>query len=405
MARTIASIVVVVALAFLAAQPAWAQQPYAMSAMGQNVEIGTARDTGRGGWGMAASDTLTPGTLNQAALGDLRFLGLVFSGFGMTTDSETADETRTTSRTVVPNIRLAVPLRSGQLTLHGGFLVKRSMEWEVRTDIAMEQFGNAVTGTERYRRTGSLWQVPVGLAWRLRPGLSVGASYNWVGGSIEDQISQVFGDPRSSPYYLANVRGQLDNLKGQCITASVLLDALRFLQLGASYTNPYELTAEREVSLADVAYRRRSTLDYEMPAEYRAGVMVRLPGHWRLGADGYFSPFSEFTGREDWEAIMVDEWTVSAGIERIYVRAQRGGGYQVPVRAGYQYHQWAHTVGGSEVREHTVSVGTGFPFRNRLGMIDLALSYSWAGDLQRNGYRTETWRLGLSIVGLERLIF
>ena len=52
-----------------------------------------------------------------------------------------------------------------------------------------------------------------------------------------------------------------------------------------------------------------------------------------------------------------------------------------------------------------VSIGTGVPFRNWLGTIDMSLSYAWIGSIEDNGYESEALRLGVSISGLERLIF
>ena len=390
--------------AALLATAAAAQTPFAMSGLGQNVETFSARDTGRGGWGMADTDTLTPGTMNQAALADLMYTGLIFSGHGETAKNQGPAEERRSYRTLLPNIRLALPLQKARLTLHAGFLVKRSLEWTSLSDITYPQFGDTVSGLERYDRTGTIYQVPVGLAWRPIRGLALGGSFNLVRGSIEDEIEEIFTDPLEN-YYLANIRVQRDELSGACFTGSVLLDALRFLQVGASVTTAYDLDFRREISAAGVAERRQEEFTAGMPAEFRGGIMLRLPNHWRLGADGQLARYSELSGRPDWEPILEDEWTLSAGIERTWVRTQFGRSYSLPVRLGFQWRQWAQTVGGAAVEERTVSVGTGFPFRNRLGMIDLSLSHSWIGDLEENGYRSRVWRLGLSITGLEPLVF
>ena len=53
------------------------------------------------------------------------------------------------------------------------------------------------------------------------------------------------------------------------------------------------------------------------------------------------------------------------------------------------------------VEEKTVSVGTGFPFRQSLGALDVALSYGIIGELEKNGMETEVWRLTISVTGLE----
>ena len=79
-----------------------AQTPFALQGLGQNVETGSARDTGRGGWGLADRDTLVPGALNQAALADLRYAQLLFSGRGVRTLDSGPERDRTTWRTQLP---------------------------------------------------------------------------------------------------------------------------------------------------------------------------------------------------------------------------------------------------------------------------------------------------------------
>ena len=381
-----------------------AQTPFSLYAFGQNVDAGTARDLGRGGWGMAAADTLTPGTLNPAAAADLRYASLIFSGWAERADNAGPDGQRLTRRVVVPDVRLALPLKSGRLALHTGYNVKRSMEWESRQAITIDHFGETVSGFERYKRTGSLWQVPIGLSWRPAEALAVAGSVNLVRGSITDQIDQLFVDPLDN-YYLPNTRTQKDELSGTSFTAAVLLDGPGRLSLGASLTTAYDLRMARETSLGGVAARSYETFDAAMPAEYRAGMMLDLGRHWRVGADGQLARYSELTGRPDWEPVLQDEWTLAAGIERELERTQFGRRYRAPLRAGFQWRRWAHTVNGSPVDERTVSVGTGVPFRNRLGAIDLSLSYSWIGDQAENGYRSNVWRLGVSLTGLEPLVF
>jgi hypothetical protein len=403
-ARTPARLAVLLTLTLALASAASAQTPFSLFALGQNVDAGTARDTGRGGWGMAAADTLTPGTLNPAAAADLRYASLVFSGSGERVDSAGPDGGRLTRRVIVPDVRLAVPLKSGRLALHTGYNVKRSMEWESRQVITMDHFGETVTGFERYKRSGSLWQVPIGLSWRTGEALAVAASVNLVRGSITDQIDQLFVDPLDN-YYLPNTRTQKDELSGTSWTVAMLLDGPGPISLGASFTSAYDLKMARETSLGGVAARSYETFDAAMPEEYRAGVMFDLGRHWRIGADGQLARYGALTGRADWEPVLEDEWTFGAGIERELERTQFGRRYRAPVRAGFQWRRWAHAVGGSPVDERTVSVGTGLPFRNRLGVIDLSLSYSWIGDQAENGYRSNVWRLGVSLTGLEPLVF
>jgi len=395
--------VLLVGAVWLAATAAPAQTPFAMQGLGQNVATGTARDTGRGGWGMADTDTLTPGTLNPAALADLRFAGLIFSGYGERISSEGLGIERTSYRTYLPNVRVVAPLRAGRLALHAGFDVRRSMQWDSVRELDRVHFDREVLGRESYEREGTLFAVPVGLSWRASSALAVGVTANLIRGTIDEQITQVLGDSLGG--FASNIRQQRDALTGANVTLAALWSPFDRLSLGASYATPYDLTFDREVNLGGVGERFTDELTASMPAEYRAGLVLRLSEHWRFGADGQLARYSELTGRPDWEPYLRDEWMLAAGLERPLVRAERGRGYSPPLRFGFQWRHWAHAVGGPPVHERVISVGTGFPFENRLGMIDLSLSYAWIGDLEDNGYRSSAWRLGVSITGLERLVF
>ncbi|HOX25277.1 MAG TPA: hypothetical protein PLL30_13115 [Candidatus Krumholzibacteria bacterium] len=403
MTRTGARLGLAAAL-WLGAAAAAAQTPFALQALGQNVETGTARDTGRGGWGMADGDTLTPSTLNPAALADLRFTALWFSGYGTTTNTSGAVAARTTRRVLLPNVRLAVPLERGRLALHAGFNIRRSLQYQTLVDIASDHFGEPVSGYERYNRDGTMYDVPVGLAWRATGGLSLGATLNLVRGSIDETITQVFTDPLGN-YYLPNTRDQLDKLSGQSVTASVLADGLGFVKVGASYTPAYDLEFDRRIGVGGVAAKDDERFTCGMPAEYKAGLLVALGRGWRFGADGQLMRYSEFAGRPDWAPSLRDEWTVATGFERRWSRNPQGRGYTLPLRCGFSWRRWAHTIAGEPLDERMISIGTGVPFRDRLGMIDVSLSYSWIGDEADHGYRCRSWRLGVSLTGLEPLIF
>jgi len=106
-------------------------------------------------------------------------------------------------------------------------------------------------------------------------------------------------------------------------------------------------------------------------------------------------------------ADMEDEYGFSAGLERMKGYKRRGGMGNLPIRLGVSYKRWAYGVGGADdkaasIEEKTVSIGTGFPFRQNLGELDVAVSYGVIGELEKNGLESEIWRLTISVTGLER---
>jgi len=395
-------IVVIIGLSTLLglASVASAQTPFVLDGIGQNVENGTARDVGRGGWGVAERDTLNPGSLNPAAAADLRFMQLLFSGAGERTLDSAPGQDRVTWRTHLPFVRLAVPLRSGKLAFHAGFHVKRTFEYESYTLFTVDPFGQEYQGYETYQRKGNIIQIPLGLAWRPLEQVAVGAAVNLVRGPVEDRLAQTFDD---GP--LANDYSHRLELEGHSVTASVLVSELGRFSLGASVTTGYDLTADRTEKIEAVAGTFTEQDEVAMPAEYRAGFMVDLGRNWRFGADGAYTAFGDIGEQTVWPGELCDEWTVSAGFERRLARKERGRGYVSPLRFGLQRRHWGYEMNGSPIEETVVSVGSGVPFRNWRGTIDISLSYAWIGNEADNGVESQALRLGLSISGLERLVF
>jgi len=397
-------ILLAVALVALAGAAA-AQTPFSLTNLGQDITTSDVRDTGRGGWGVADIDTLTPGFANPAAVADTRLALFLFSGMGLSASSEGDDGERKTFRTILPEVRLALPLRDGRLAIHAGFHVRRSLQYRTLRDATWESAGETVTGQERFVREGTLYEIPVGLSWRLRPRVAVSASVNLVRGSVDEELAQFYQEGQSGPRYFSTIRSQTDELSGTSATFGLLVGPLGPLSLGAVYTTAHDLEMKREVDLQGVGGGGSAQYTLSMPEQIRAGMRLKLGGPWRFGCDGELARYSELAGYAPWQRDARDEWLVAAGFEKALTRSARGGRTSPPLRIGVSWRRWAYEVGGEPVDERTVSVGTGFPFQGKLGMIDLALSYSLIGDRDQNGYRSEVWRLGVSVIGLEKLLF
>lgn len=387
----------------LAAAEAGAQSPFALVGPGQDVSVGSARIAGRGGWGMAEGDTLSPSFLNPAALADLHHLAVMFSGYGETSVSEGNGTDRRSNRTIVPEIRIAVPLRDGKLALHSGFSVRRSTQYRTERATIWTWEGVEYSGFERTIREGTLFHVPLGLGWRATPWLALGAGVDWVRGPVREELAQVVIDVDGS--FLPNSLIEEDVFDGVTATFSGLLEPAGPLSFGLSYSLAHDADREHTVTLGGVAGRLTADGTVRMPEEARAGFQLDLGSSWHFGGDAKLARWSQFSGIAEWEAIARDEWTFAAGIERKLGFQPQSRGYIAPVRAGYSWRRWAYEVGGAPVDEHTWSVGTGFPLSNRMGTIDLGLSYFVLGDRSENGWSTSGWRLALSVTGLERLVF
>jgi hypothetical protein len=395
----------VLLLVWVTAGPASAQSPFAVTNIGQRVANDDARMVGRGGWGMAVSDSLNPGFKNLASLYRLRYLALKFTGYGDNMEATDTQGERKIFRAFSPDIRVAGPVFKDRLALTAGFQVHRSTQYHTYIDTTWaEVWGDSVVGNDQYVRTGNRFRVPLGGAFKLFPGLAVSGALNIEGGGLTGTVNNFFVHPADNqgPYYQPNIKETYDEFHGNSRTWGILIDPVWWVQLGASWTPAHKVEANRRVTHFGVSERYETTYTMQMPDEYMAGIQVQPFKRLRLGADGQFQEFSKFTGPEVWMADMEDEYTLSAGLERTQGHVRRGGWSNVPIRFGATFRRWAYRVGGEPVDEKWLNLGTGFPFGHNLGELDVALSYGIIGELEKNGLETTIWRLTISVTGLER---
>lgn len=399
--RALIGVLVLVA-ALAAAGTAAGQTPFALQNIGQRVVPDDARMVARG-FGMTVTDSLHPGFKNIASLSSLRHVAVKFTGFGESADHEDGDGSRHTHRTYSPDVRAALPVVKGRLALTAGFSIFRSSQFHSRVDTTWQAFDDSLIGNHQFVREGSLFTVPLGVAWQPIGGVSVGASLNLVRGAIRDAAADFFTYPSIGliPFYQPNSVVVEDRFSGTSTTISALLAPGRRFRLAASYTPAYDVTADHEVDLQGVVNRSTSTWTLSMPAEVRAGFEMELAGRWRIGGDAMMTETSKMTGRADWESAMHDEYAWSAGIERVQARRRRGGLDNLPLRFGAGYRRWAYEIGGAPIDEWTWSAGTGFPFRGDMGQLDVAVSWSQVGDKETNGTESSIFRFTVSVTGLE----
>lgn len=404
MSRRHLTVVCALLACLAAAPPASAQSPFAVTNIGQRIDTGDARMAGRG-FGLTVTDPLHPGFKNVASLAGLHHVVVGFTGYGEQATSEDSTGTRKTYRTFAPDLRVAFPAIKGRLGLTAGFSLERSTNYRTGANQIWYAWDDTLIGDERFIREGSIFTVPLGAALQVAPWLSVSGTVNLVRGTMRESLGNFYTFPSGflgQPFYQPTGRVDEDKYYGTSTTVGAIFAPFRGrLRLAAVYTPAYEVRVERTIELSGVSTRADSELAMTMPEVLQAGFELTLGGRWKVGGDGLFQRFTSFEGREDWRVDMVDEYSVSGGLERARGTKRRGGLSNLPLRLGGVYRHWAYEVGGGEVEETSLSIGTGFPFARDMGQLDVALTWGKIGDLGTNGHRTDLWRLTVSVTGLE----
>ena len=414
----------VVAAAWLvtAAGAARAQTPFALRSVGQRLADGDARMHGRGGWGLAVADSSHPGFKNPASTAWVRKIALSVTGYGENATHDSPGASRRTDRAFVPDIRVALPVRKGQLALTTGFALENSTAWSTKVDSTWsvwddprwQEWGSVLdtvlTGNEQFERQGSTFRVPLGLAWRALPQVAAAFTVNFERGSLREQLGEYYLTPTNTsgvPDYRSVVAVSSDEFTGTSTTLAALLTPLPDVRLGLTWTAPHDLDARRKTEVSGVATRTRGSFTLSRPAEFAAGLTAPLGGRWEFGGDLRRQDWSKFSGpadwlaEPDWQSQLTDELLVGFGVERRAARVRRGGLDNAPVRVGATWHRWPYRVGGHDVIERALSVGTGFPLHGDNGYLDVAMTYGMVGDQTDNGLESRYLRLSVSVTGLE----
>jgi long-subunit fatty acid transport protein len=396
----------------LGAAAAPAQSPFARTSIGQDIRVSDARIEGRGGWGVAESDTLSPSFHNVAGLPGLRHVAISVCGFAALTASETSTSSRNTSRVTTPSVRLGLPLAGGRAVVTAGFRALRGTQYTTVTPLETllpdpaDPLGDPVIfhGTETLVREGTQFEVPLGGAYRVNDRLSFGATLNLVRGVVRERLRDDFGTPDgagNSPY-VAVSEVLTDDISGLSTTWSVQASPWRQLRLGASVTPGHGWDMTRTRDMLGLPGTRTQLYEVRLPATWSLGAQLPVRGRWRAGCEYESQPFGGFAGNNAWAAGMVDAWRWSVGVERTEEWRRHGGWRNLPLRLGVMRQRWPYRVGGSDVLETRIAAGTGLTFRDQSGHLDVALSYGWTGELPDNGLADRTWRLTVSLAGLER---
>ncbi len=402
-------------LATTTATTARAQTPFALRSVGQRLADGDARMLGRGGWGLAVADSLDPGYKNLASTAWVRQLALSLTGYGETGNHVSPADSRRTYRTYVPDVRVAMPIRKGVLVFSAGFKLERGTAWQTKVDSTWTiwpgtDWADTVTGNAQFEREGSVFKVPLGLAWRPTPAFAGAVSLNLERGSMRETLADYFLTPASNNnigLYRSVIAVAEDQYNGSSATVAGLFLPRPGLRLGVTWTGANTVDATRKTETGGVAGRIYNDFQVKRPAEFSVGLAAPLGGRWECGGDLRRQDWRKLVApvkwlaEPGWQGELVDELQIGFGVERQRANERHGGASNLPLRVGASWHRWPYRVGGHEIIERSISIGTGFPLKAGNGHLDTALTYGMVGDETDNGMRSRYVRLAVSVTGLE----
>jgi len=386
-----------VAAAALLAQPAAAQESiFSLQFLGVSEETGDTRARGQGVLGIAVDERQSSIALNPATHARLTRMTLSVMGVAGQRRSEEPGRSDRQGLARFPHARVALPL-PGDVVLSAGFLGLRNF----RSEFALAE--RRVAGlpyVQTFTRTGTLYTMPVGLARQIGPYVSVGATLDFVLGTV-DEAWTTGGDS-----LLALRTRRRDTFSGRNVTVGAVVRPWRGLRVGVTASPSVDIDRSARTTIEDARITATTALrdttvlsSVQFPATWRAGVALDLGPHWTLAADALRRSWEDYDGRLYGAQAVGLESRVGGGVEFRPQRRTWWGG--LAYRAGVSRTTWPQRVGGAALREMAVHMGTGLDLKGGFGRLDIGFEYGRTGSLETNGGRESSWRFLLGLSGQE----
>jgi hypothetical protein len=224
------------ALLPLASASASAQESvFALQFLGVSEETGDGRARSLGVLGVGLDETRTAIVLNPATLGGANHMSLSVMAVAGSRETTDMDSQQRFGMARFPQLRGALPL-FGKVVFTTGFMAMRNFRGEFTLE--PDQIDD-LTYAQRFERDGTLYVVPVGLAGSLGPLLRVGATADFMLGTIDE----AWITEGESLLPLSSRRR--DRLSGITATLGVLLQPTPWLELGATYSPEFDVQRDR----------------------------------------------------------------------------------------------------------------------------------------------------------------
>jgi len=291
-----------------------------------------------------------------------------------TTVLTNTDFSRMTSS--IQGLQVAVPLLPKQgITFVLGFLPVSRINYKIQKTTMLDDQPAEV----KYSGTGGLSLVRFGSSYRPVSWLHVGASFEYLFGSLSRDAVIDFS---SANYHDTNQQLVVSH-GGPRGTFGFVLSAVPGLNIGASVSTSSQISEDRTLQLSYVdrdTTLKVGTREFGIPAVFHIGATYQLGSRWMIG--------TEYSG-QDWSATVHDNpeqyrlrnmYTIAAGIE-YQPSSEQAASFidRLAYRIGTYYRSTNVEIDGNAITETFITAGFGFPI-GTYTRGDLAISYGWRGD-------------------------
>ncbi|MEX0747045.1 MAG: hypothetical protein WD275_03525, partial [Rhodothermales bacterium] len=281
---------------------------YSRFGLGQLESFSTSQSTAMGtsGYGSHSFNYVNFG--NPGSWSD-QVLTRVAAGFtyqNITIADAGENESRLSSG-FLNSVQFGIPVMERRLGVAVGFAPFSRVSYSVQEPgvlITSSPVADTVDFLVNFEGSGGLQQIVGGLGYRPHKNFSIGISLHGFFGIVENGRRTSFIEPASGSQYVetnVSVSTQLTGFTatlGTLFNAGTLLRDGDLLTVGAAFTLPTTLSAERVRSLGEEL--DRDTLgtvvdgDVEIPWRLAGGLTYQPDSRWTISAGGRLEPWTDF---------------------------------------------------------------------------------------------------------------
>jgi opacity protein-like surface antigen len=371
------------------------QSLFSLNYIGEHSFRGGARDAALAYSTLAVPDSASALTMNPATTASLTRVTLGLNQRFYYGSAVYGENEASRNNYQLPAVLVAFPVLDG-LVFNLGYRTRfeGKVDFTVPASVEGPEYGWSGSAVEEYSHNGSLYSVPLGVAWKINDRISVEGELHLERGSIRDKVTENL----QNPDYGIAVSEMERNFSATSWGFALQAMPHRRLKVGAIYEAEINYSVNERIDHTLQQLNSRSSFDFNLPAAYGLGLSAAVSDRWFLTASYWHREAPAVAGFSQFENALGAESLFSAGIER---RSSAGKGSflsRTPLRIGY-YEDWWHLEipTGEPVISRFVTFGSGIDLPGGPGSLDFSFAFGRIGSEDANGLEENVIRMNLSV--------
>ena len=393
-------------LMFLSAIPLFANggSLYSRYGIGDLRLSFSSRRLAMGELGIALSDQQYLSDINPAGWSELR-LSRVETSFLYSGDKlETNNSSVYHSDVLFNGVMFGFPIEHGLgISTVFGLVPVSNVEYDVKEQSSDTSLVDP--HTNEYKGTGGISKFMSGGSYKLPFGLSLGISYDYYFGRIENTSTITFVD--NSTYRNASFKREM-NYHGMGVSAGLIShdlskylgsSNLKNLKIGVTYSSSVTLSTDSIETLITTIGNvtdADKTFDTKLPYRFGVGISFNWTDNYVFILDYLYQPFSSFTEDGLANKYLRDYSKYSFGFEYHDASARSASFWDyIALRAGASYEQSQYFVNGTGLNQFSVYAGFSMPISYD-NTLDIGFQYGVRGTTDNNLLKDNFFRINFS---------